>query len=99
MKRKRETQDLDFIGLVHLTGEKLRNAIRVAATVTLWSQWLDQSLVYLLCAQETFMEMKFPTATDRQTEMEQLLPHPTGSKALLGAAAQDLQSLGWPEAF
>lgn len=45
------------------------------------------------------MEMKFPTATDRQTEMEQLLPHPTGSKALLGAAAQDLQSLGWPEAF
>lgn len=99
MKRKRETQDLDFIGLVHLTGEKLRNAIRVAATVMLWSQWLDQSLVYLLCAQETFMEMKFPTATDRQTEMEQLLPHPTGSKAPLGAAAQDLQSLGWPEAF
>lgn len=38
MKRKRETQDLDFIGLVRLTGEKLRNAIRVAATVTLWSQ-------------------------------------------------------------
>lgn len=38
MNRKRETRDLDFIGLVHLTGEKLRNAIRVAAAVTLWSQ-------------------------------------------------------------
>lgn len=37
-KRKRETWDLDFTGLVHLTGKKLKNAIRVAATVTLWSR-------------------------------------------------------------
>lgn len=30
------------------------------------------------------MEMKFPTSTDRQTEMEQLLPHPAGTQGPTG---------------